>query len=180
MTDLVASTIQRVKAHPLTAAAFLLVTVLVGIAKGGEAIETLSRLWHKWATSKPIFDTTWQGVWEKPDGHTFSFVMKLAVPANDSTSGLILWRLVNTPALSHLQPRIGDEAIEFVSGTYDRMAHVLEVAGDSVTDESLLATDSYKFKVLQDSISFVAMTQTNEGRWDASANGRVIIVPRRR
>lgn len=171
----------RARAHPVVAILVILSTILIGLANAGTAIETVTTLWKKWTQPAPTLDTTWQGAWDKPDGHSFAFVMRLTIFPNDSARGEIQWRLLQAPPYSLVEDRVNDEAIEFVSGSYNRNAHVLEVQGDRVSDPTLIAKDVYKFQILNDNVSFAAMTRGGPGgRWDAAARGRVLIVPQRK
>jgi len=180
MPDLVKATLTRAKAHPVVAVVVVLATILVGLANAGTAIETVSTLWKKWTRPAPVLDTTWQGAWEEPDGHAFSFVMRLTILSNDTATGQIRWRLLQTPPSSIVKDRVNAEAIEFVSGTYNRDAHVVEVRGDRVSDPTLIGVDVYKFQILNDNVSFEAFTRASGDRWDGAARGRVIVVPQRK
>ena len=177
MPNLVKTTLSRAKTHPLILAIVVLTTILTGLASTGTAIETVSTLWSKWTHPAPALDTTWQGVWERPDGHAFTFVMRLTILSNDTAKGQIRWRLLRTPPDSIVKDRVNDEAIEFVSGTYNRDAHVVEVQGNRVSDPTLIIVDDYKFQILNDNVSFEAITRASGDRWDAAARGRVIVVP---
>ena len=179
MPDLIKTTIIRAKAHPVVAILLILTTILVGLANTGTALETVTALWKKWTQPTPALDTTWQGVWRGSDGHVFSFVMRLAILPNDSATGQIRWRLLQVPPGSTDQNRVNDEAIEFVSGTYNRDVRIVEVQGYNVSDPTLITIDVYKLQVLNDNVSFEAMTKDVRGSWDARAKGSVILVPQR-
>jgi hypothetical protein len=162
-------------AHPTIAAVVVFGSLLIGAANAGQAIETLRGLWRKWLRPVPPLDATWQGTWKTPRGYVFSFVMQLEVSRSNAAQGEILWRLLEAPVGSFLAPRLNDEAIEYVSGSYDRNARVAELYGHRVSDPTFLATDHYKLQILDDKVSFVAMTRDNSGKWDATAKGSVIV-----
>ncbi len=100
--------------------------------------------------------------------------MQLDVRADSTAEGQIRWELVATPPNSHLAHRIGDSAIEYVSGRFDRANNVAMLAGHDVTDPTLIALDSYKFQIKSDKVSFVGMTK-HRGDWAAEAQGSVIV-----
>jgi hypothetical protein len=100
--------------------------------------------------------------------------MKLDVGEDQKALGWISWELLATPTNSPLAPRIGDTAIEYVSGRFDRANNIATVAGYDISDATLIAKDTYKFQIKSDKISFVGMTK-NHGDWAAEAQGTVIV-----
>ena len=177
MSDPVNTTLDRARNHPLVAGLVLVGIVIIAVANTGTAFERIGELWGKWTRGTPTLDSTWQGDWTRHDGPRFSFVMNLVVSPNNSARGTIRWTLRDVPPGFWLTPRLGDEAIETVSGTFDRETGVANLQGDGVSDTTLIATDVYKFQVLEGG-RFQAMTETHKGRWDAKAEGKVIVSAR--
>ena len=177
MADLVKKTIGNAKGHPVAAALILGAIVLGGLANAGRAIEELGALWASWTSTPPRLESTWQGTWQTRRGYKFSFVMKLDVLEDGTADGSIRWHLLETPPDSHLADRIDSEGTEFVSGRYDRQSGVALLDGYQVDDPTLLALDSYQFRI--EGAEFVGMTRDNDGSWAAEAGGRVIVTERR-
>jgi hypothetical protein len=100
--------------------------------------------------------------------------MQLDVRDDGAADGQISWQLLATPPDSFLAPRTGDSAIEYVSGTYDRAKRVAVIAGNTVSDPTLLALDTYKFQIKPDNVTFVGMSK-HRGQWEAEAGGTVIV-----
>jgi hypothetical protein len=149
-------------------------SIFVVLANAGPAIDGAGDLWRRWTESPSLLDTTWQGDWKSRDGYHYAFAMQLGVAATDEARGEINWQLVATPSGSHIANRVGDSAIEYVSGRYDRNKRLATLAGYKVSDESLLALDTYKFQIKSDNITFVGMTK-HRGQWEAEAGGTVIV-----
>lgn len=180
LLDLAKAAVTKAQAHPVVAILVATAAVFAVLANAGKAVEVGSNLWSKWATPTPILDATWQGVWGQPRGHTFSFVMRLAIQPDDSAAGEILWQLIDAPPDSFLAKRINEEATEFVSGTYDRATHTAVLEGVAVSDPTLIMKDSYKFVILPDKATFEAVTLGSQNRWNGMARGRVVVVPQRK
>jgi hypothetical protein len=176
---MVPKALARIRAHPVVATAVVLATIVGGVANAGVALEKMSGAWKKWTQSAPALETTWQGVWAMNDGHVFDFVMRLEISSSDSAEGEIRWHLRDTPPKSPIRNRINARAIEYVSGSYDRDARVVQVKGTKVSDPTLLALDDYKFQIRSDNVSFAAVTRAHGDSWDGAAEGRVIIAPRK-
>ena len=149
-------------------------SLFVVLANAGPAIDGSINLWHRWTQPPAHLETNWQGSWKSREGFTFGFAMQLDVRDDGAADGQISWQLLATPPDSFLAPRTGDSAIEYVSGTYDRAKRVAVIAGNTVSDPTLLALDTYKFQIKPDNVTFVGMSK-HRGQWEAEAGGTVIV-----
>lgn len=149
-------------------------SALVVLANAGPAIDGATNLWQRATQAPAQLETTWQGDWKSRDGYHYAFAMQLAVADNDEATGEINWQLVATPPNSHLAHRVGDSAVEYVSGRYDRAKRLATLSGYKVSDPGLLALDTYRFQIKSDNISFIGMTK-HRGQWEAEAGGTVIV-----
>jgi hypothetical protein len=152
----------------------LIGSVLVVLANAAPAIDGAQTLWQRWTSPQTGLETNWQGTWKSRSGYSFAFAMQLDVGEDQTAQGWISWELLATPTNSPLAPRIGDTAIEYVSGRFDRANNIATVAGYDISDATLIAKDTYKFQIKSDKISFVGMTK-NHGDWAAEAQGTVIV-----
>ena len=156
----------------------VLVPVVGILANGERAYDEATTLWQRWTNAAPVLETIWQGTWKSKGGFTFDFALQLEVRGDNTAVGQIKWKLVATPAGSKLAPRVGETAIEYVNGRYDRTKSVASIAGYAVSDTTLLALDTYRLQVRADKLSFVGMTKYR-GDWEAEASGTVIITEKR-
>lgn len=152
----------------------LIGSVLVVLANASPAIDGAENLWRRWTRQHAGLETNWQGTWKSRTGYNYSFAMQLEVREDETAMGQINWELVATPPNSHLADRVGDTAIEYVSGRFDKADNIATIAGYDVSDPTLIARDTYKFQIKSDKISFVGMTK-NHGDWAAEAQGSVIV-----
>ena len=152
-------------------------SILVVLANAEPAVNSASALWQRWTAAPTGLDTTWQGSWKSREGFTYDFAMQLNVAETGVADGQISWKLIATPPDSQLAKRVGDTGIEYVRGHYDRARSLAVLDGYEVSDPTLLGTDTYKFQIKSDKISFVGMTKSH-GEWSAEANGTVIVTER--
>ena len=158
----------------------LIGSVLVVLANAAPAIDGAQTLWQRWTGPQTGLETTWQGTWKSRKGYNYAFAMQLDVREDETAEGQISWELVATPPNSHLANRVGDTAIEYVSGRFDRANNVAIVAGYDISDATLIAKDTYKFQIKLDKVSFFGMTKNDGdtkhlGDWAAEAQGSVIV-----
>ena len=149
-------------------------SVFVVLANAEPAVNGATDLWHRWTQPPTRLETTWQGTWKSRDGFNFGLAMQLNVAENGTADGEISWQLVEAPPGNFLVPRVGDSAIEYVHGQYDRAHGLATLDGYKVSDPTLLALDSYRFQIKPDKISFIGMSK-HRGEWEAQAGGTVIV-----
>lgn len=149
-------------------------SILVVLANAEPAVNSATTLWQRWTVAPAGLDTTWQGSWKSREGFTYDFAMQLNVAETGDADGQISWKLIATPKGSPLEPRVGDTGFEYVRGHYDRARSLAVLDGYEVSDPTLLGTDTYKFQIKSDKLSFVGMTKSH-GEWTAEANGTVIV-----
>lgn len=176
MSGYIKQKIRKVRNHPVIVMAAVAAPVLVAIANAGGVIGEMKHLWASWMKELPHLETTWQGAWKGDDGYKFDFAMRVEIFENDSVEGYIRWRLVEAPQNSPVAHRINHRATECVSGRYNRKERIVTLTGYKVSDPGLISKDEYRFQVLPDKATFVAMTKNVTGNWEAAAEGRVIIV----
>jgi hypothetical protein len=153
-------------------------SLFVVLANAEGAIDGARHLWQRWSEPSSGLESTWQGDWKSRNGFHFGFAMQLSVADNGDAMGEISWQLKATPPDSFLAPRVGDVAIEYVRGTFDRDKGQAMLTGYEVSDATLLALDTYKFQIKSDQITFVGMTK-HQGDWEAQASGTVIVSEKR-
>lgn len=149
-------------------------SLFVVLANAEGALNGVNRLWHRWTAPPVALESTWQGDWKSRDGYHYAFAMQLDADDAGRANGTISWQLKATPAGSHLTKRVGATGMEYVEGRFDREAGVATISGYKVSDETLLALDSYKFQIKSDKMSFVGMSK-HRGEWEAQATGTVIV-----
>lgn len=115
--------------------------------------------------------STWSGRWSGGEGFVYDFEMELTVNG-DEVSGGITWTLKTAPASREdVANRIGDSAVENVTGSYDASTGKLTLTGNSVSDATLIATDVYSIDISGDGDSFSGVTKGNEGSWTNPISG---------
>jgi hypothetical protein len=149
-------------------------SIFVVFANAGPALDGATNLWRRLTQPPARLETNWQGTWKSRSGYNYAFAMLLEVDESAAAKGQIRWELVATPPDSHLVGRVGETAIEYVSGEYDRAEGLAMVTGYLASDQTLIALDTYKFHVKPDKVSFVGMSKYR-GEWEAEAGGTVIV-----
>ena len=147
------------------------------------AAATLSAVWmvaavaHSEPSTAPrpspsTAPSCWSGQWSEPAGDgvcRFTFVLRLS-SADGRATGAFAWRLVQCPGLDD---RAGDSGEERVRGTTNgRNAHL---AGTSVSDPTLLATDEYRLTFDGDRLT--GTSRTNERDWNGRITGNRVACP---
>lgn len=88
--------------------------------------------------------------------------------------GEIAWTLVVAdPAYPDLVARQGSSAVESVVGSYFPGEGRLDLSGRSVSDSSLIGTDSYQLVLGRDG-SLVGRTRSDESDWNGAISGRAL------
>ena len=149
-------------------------SILVVLANADPAVNGATALWHRLTAPPTDLESTWQGTWKSREGFTFDFAMQLSVADSGAADGQISWKLIAAPPGSPLEKRVGGTGIEYVRGRFDQARGVAVLDGYKVSDPALIGTDSYKFQIKPDKITFLGMTKSH-GEWTAEANGTVIV-----
>lgn len=149
-------------------------SILVVLANANGAIDGVQTLWHRWSAPTPALITTWQGDWKSRNGFHFGFAMELRAAPDGQADGEISWQLLAAPPGNPLESRVGATGVEFVKGQFDRASGIALIAGYSVSDPTLLGTDTYRFQIRPDKSTFIGMSK-DYGRWEAQASGSVIV-----
>ena len=118
---------------------------------------------------------TLRGGWTDGDDD-FTFVFQGEVSVDNSLSGAFDWTLTNTPADSEYVSRIGATGKEFVEGKYSRISRIATFNGISVSDPSLLGTDSYCVVLSSDLKTFTGSSRSNHGDWRGRLEGTAEVV----
>lgn len=108
--------------------------------------------------------SAWRGEWISDDGEfRYSFVLSLIrSPQSDAfVEGSFEWTLEEAPG--PYQDRLGETAVEWVSGRPLGRSRMLILAGYAVSDSTLIAADAYRLVVSGDAIG--GSTRGNEGLW---------------
>ncbi|PYP60217.1 MAG: hypothetical protein DMD40_01135 [Gemmatimonadetes bacterium] len=106
----------------------------------------------------------WVGDWTG-SGYMFTAQMTLALAADSSVRGSIVWTLKSSPDSSDRE-RIGLSATEYVVGSYDAARRLLRVAGYGKDDPSkTMGLDRYRLHLSDDGATLSGDTR-NHGRWD--------------
>ncbi len=108
---------------------------------------------------------TWRGVWEKP-GVRFTFQMQLEETEGGEIEGGITWRREET-LRRDMTDLIGDTAVEYVRGSFDRESLQFTLEGYGVSRPGLIAIDKYRIQIANDGQSFKGNSETNEKNWAA-------------
>ena len=123
------------------------------------------------AVKKPVEVSRWEGTWNSARGVVFDFALDVKVEGG-RVDGQFTWTLKACPEGHHLKERIGASGTEHVSGTWTAAGRTLELKGDKVSDDTLLATDSYRLTVDEKGESIEGGTQGNDGKWECKLKAR--------
>ena len=108
--------------------------------------------------------SSWRGEWVSDDGEfRYSFVLSLfQSPQSEAfVEGAFEWTLEEGPG--PYQGRLGETAIEWVTGRPLGRSRMLILAGYAVSDSTLIAADAYRLVMSGDAIG--GSTRGNEGLW---------------
>jgi hypothetical protein len=111
----------------------------------------------------------WAGQWSDIQGWRYTFDLALR-RSGATVTGRYVWRLEHTTDAS-MRARVGHSAVERVRGTVDCTSGALVYAGYEVSDDTLIAADSYRVQIGAD-LSLSGQSRGNEGLWDGVLSAR--------
>jgi hypothetical protein len=111
----------------------------------------------------------WTGQWSDRQGWRYTF--ELGLRRNGaSVTGQYVWRLAESPDAT-MRGRLGHTAVERVQGTVDCASGALVYAGYQVSDDTLIAADSYRVQIGA-ALALSGQSRGNEGLWDGVLSAR--------
>ncbi|HTF56116.1 MAG TPA: WD40 repeat domain-containing protein [Planctomycetota bacterium] len=117
-------------------------------------------------------ESRWEGRWSNAEGFVYDFVLDLKVDAG-KVAGKFTWTLKTCPdTRDDLKGRVGASGTEELTGTWDSATRTVELKGEKVSDETLLAMDSYRIKVADSGDAIEGATRGNNGKWECKISGK--------
>lgn len=115
----------------------------------------------------------WRGDWVGADGHRFKFLFFLQTEET-GCMGVFRWTLTYAPPRSQVAGKEGQSGLEYVRGSYNRTAHVVNLSGYHLSNQGLLALDQYRLDVSADTKSFSGRTRGHGKFWASVISGTAL------
>lgn len=123
------------------------------------------------AEQQLVVEKSWTGTWTGGGGYIYSGVLTLSVGDDGAVDGAIAWTLRRVPPTND-QSRVGESAVESVSGAYSPTLGAIALQGYAASDETLIGLDLYRLVLAEDGSRIVGITEAGGG-WD----GRIEFTP---
>jgi tetratricopeptide (TPR) repeat protein len=142
-----------------------------GISKDGQryrVTDTKSQPTPSTQTISPGVNGIWVGEWSNPTsspGFLFLCEIELKTNSANEVSGSIRWNLRKSPSHAE-QPKVSQNAVENVRGTYDPESRVASIEGYKKNDpRGIIVLDKYKLILSVDGETLSGKTYSS-GAWD--------------